>query len=379
MRILITILLISILSATYGQDVRVKRSIVDQALYLKDRWLEEVKNDTNNLSAADRSLMTAKAIYELVNARASIPGPQGEQGLQGLQGAPGAPGVNGADGSRWFDQAGAPNPNSGTIGDFSINSITGDFFEKTGVNTWTIRGNLRGPQGLQGLQGAPGADGTNGANGAKGDKGDKGEDGTSVTIKGTYHDVGSLPGAGNPGDGYMVGDSLWVWDQLNDNWHNVGRIRGLQGEQGVQGTPGSRWFDQAGTPNPANGVIGDFHLNRTTGDYYEKTGVNTWTNRGNIRGPQGLQGAQGAKGDKGDKGDTGSTGATGATGQAGAPGAKQYFGIGTPSSGLGVNGDTYINRLNGDLYSRVSGSWNVEMNIKGPAGSGGGQIINVDL
>ena len=66
---------------------------------------------------------------------------------------------------------------------------------------------------------------------------------------------------------------------------------GPTGSTGSQGTPGEKWFSQAGAPAGATGIVGDWALDTTSGDVYEKTGASTWTSRGNLRGPQvtGLQ------------------------------------------------------------------------------------------
>lgn len=373
MRVILSILLVCSLSAAYAQqDIRVKRSIVDQALYLKDRWLEGVKNDTANISDADRSLMTAKAIYELVNARTGIPGPQGETGETGATGATGAAG---ADGSVWYEGMATPTGGLGVDGDFYLNRSNGYYYTKT-AGSWTIRGSLMGSQGPAGPQGAAGIDGVNGANGATGPAGPKGEDGKGVTIKGSVADAGSLPGTGSPGDSWLVGDSLYVWDDSSSVYVNVGLIRGPQGDTGATGVPGSKWFDQSGTPNPATGVVGDFYINRTAGDYYEKTGVSAWTPRGTIRGPQGIQGIQGIQGATGA---TGAQGIQGIQGIQGAPGSRWYDGVGAPGAGLGANNDFYLNKSNGDYYLKASGAWSIQGNLKGPAGSSGGLLTNVNL
>jgi hypothetical protein len=59
-------------------------------------------------------------------------------------------------GEGWFSGTGAPSGALGTLGDWYINDANGDFYEKTGATTWTLRGNLQGPQGAQGVQGPPG-------------------------------------------------------------------------------------------------------------------------------------------------------------------------------------------------------------------------------
>ena len=90
------------------------------------------------------------------------PGPQGAQGAQGVkgdtgtqgpQGAPGPQGVAGTPGEVWFTGAGAPPGATGIVGDWWLDSSNGDYYEKTGASAWTLRGNLRGPQGIQGVPG----------------------------------------------------------------------------------------------------------------------------------------------------------------------------------------------------------------------------------
>lgn len=61
-----------------------------------------------------------------------------------------------------------------------------------------------------------------------------------------------------------------------------------QGETGPTGPKGSVWYNDAGVPNAVDGVIGDYYLNDTNGDVYEKTGESTWTLVGNIKGPSGI-------------------------------------------------------------------------------------------
>jgi hypothetical protein len=54
---------------------------------------------------------------------------------------------------------------------------------------------------------------------------------------------------------------------------------------------GNRWYSGAGAPAGSLGLIGDWYLNETNGDVYEKTGVSTWTLRDNFQGPPGENGA----------------------------------------------------------------------------------------
>jgi hypothetical protein len=201
------------------------------------------------------------------------PGPEGPQGPPGPQGATGAQGPPGPQGST--GSTGPPGPAGAT-----------------------------GPQGPQGDPGATGAQGpagpagSTGPQGAKGDKGDTGPTGPQGATGAT--------GAQGP--------------------------QGATGAQGPQGIPGSKWWTGAGAPPAATGAVGDWYLDSTAGDYYEKTGSSAWTLRGNLKGPtgaqgatgatgaQGAQGPQGTTGPQGPKGDTGAQGSTGPQGPAGTPG-----------------------------------------------------------
>lgn len=60
----------------------------------------------------------------------------------------------------------------------------------------------------------------------------KGADGTSVTILGSLANEGELPAIGNPGDAYLIGSDLYVWNPILSDWQNVGQIKGDQGEPG---------------------------------------------------------------------------------------------------------------------------------------------------
>jgi len=54
----------------------------------------------------------------------------------------------------------------------------------------------------------------------------------------------------------------------------------------------------------------------------------------------------------------------------GGGGASWYDGSGAPASGLGVDGDYYLNTANGDVYAKTASVWAVVGNITGPAGPG---------
>lgn len=51
-------------------------------------------------------------------------------------------------------------------------------------------------------------------------------------------------------------------------------------------------------------------------------------------------------------------------------------GAGAPSNSLGDNGDYYLDELTGNVYSKASGSWSLQTNIKGPQGPAGSVDLN---
>lgn len=184
-------------------------------------------------------------------------GAEGPKGDTGSQGPAGATGAQGTAGEKWSAGAGppvgtAPGP---ILGDWYLDTNTGDVYEKTGGTVWTLRGNIKGPKGDAGPTGAQG-------------------------------------------------------------------IQGPQGPTGPQGAA-EGWYSGLGAPATGTGNVGDWYLDVTTGNVYEKTAASVWTSRGNIKGAtgatgsQGPQGAQGATGAQGPKGDTGATGPQGPQGPAG--------------------------------------------------------------
>jgi hypothetical protein len=128
-------------------------------------------------------------------------GPQGDDGPQGPAGGVGPQGPAGTPGEAWFSGSGAPAGGTGIVGDWYLNADNGDVYEKTGASAWTLRGNIRGPQGDQGIQGVPGNDGADGDDGAPGAPGADGDDGIGMPVGGatdtvakknsaTDHDIG---------------------------------------------------------------------------------------------------------------------------------------------------------------------------------------------
>lgn len=69
-------------------------------------------------------------------------GPVGPEGPAGQDGAAGPVGNPGEDGQSTLTGNGTPSGGLGEVGDTYIDWATGDFYEKTGISTWTFRGRL---------------------------------------------------------------------------------------------------------------------------------------------------------------------------------------------------------------------------------------------
>ena len=93
---------------------------------------------------------------------------------------------------------------------------------------------------------------------------------------------------GDPLDGHLF---QYVSTSMEPTgWLDIGLI---QGPPGPDGTPGEKWFTAPGVPDattPVGAVTGDWYIDSTAGDYYEKMQVNdpgAWVLRGNLAGPPG--------------------------------------------------------------------------------------------
>jgi hypothetical protein len=64
-------------------------------------------------------------------------------------GAQGIPGVDGDDGATWIQAAGAPSAPTGVDDDIYLNTDNYDLYQKV-IGTWTLIGNIKGPQGPAG-------------------------------------------------------------------------------------------------------------------------------------------------------------------------------------------------------------------------------------
>lgn len=73
---------------------------------------------------------------------------------------------------------------------------------------------------------------------------------------------------------------------------------GAPGTNGLDGKNGATLRSGSATPDNAIGADGDYYLNLTTGDLFQRAG-GVYSASGNLKGPQGLQGLQGLAGNDG--------------------------------------------------------------------------------
>lgn len=241
----------------------------------------------------------------------------GNTALGGLGGLLGGGSGGSSSGGGWLSGSTVPTALNGDVNDFYINTSNGNYYKKTNSLTWTLLGNLKGPQGDPGPAGINGMDGSNGA-----------------------------PGA--------------------------------DGATGATGAAGATWLSGSAAPTGGQGSVNDFYIRTSNGAYYKKTGASTWTQQGSLAGPTGAtgatgsNGATGATGAVGSNGAAGATGATGATGAAGTNGATWLSGSSAPTGGQGSMNDFFLNSSNGTYYKKTGAStWTSQGSLKGATGATG--------
>jgi hypothetical protein len=160
--------------------------------------------------------------------------------------------------------------------------------------------------------------------------GSRGTDGTSVQILGSTSTYAALPGSylGDIGDGYITSDNghLNVW--VGDSWSDVGNIVGPQGELGYTGSigfTGSQGIDGYTGSQGDVGYVGSQGDVGYTGSQGEKGDAGYVGSQGDV-GYTGSTGDLGYVGSAGDLGYTGSIGFTGSAGSDGVIGRDGYTG-----------------------------------------------------
>ena len=279
--------------------------------------------------------------------------------------------------NQWKYGVGFPAVSLGTIGDYYLDTATGNVYNKNSGTSWILISNIMGPQGAigltgaQGIQGLPGTNGTNGAIGATGATGPAGAQGiqglTGATGPTGPQGIQGLPGTnGTNGAVGATGPIGLTGPTGPAGAQGIQGLTGATGVQGIQGLPGAN-----GT-NGAVGATGPIGLTGPAGT----NGANGATGPIGLTGPAGATGAQGIQGLPGTNGTNGATGPQGIQGIAGTNGAAVLNGTSAPISSTGTNGDFYINTATNTLYGpKVSGAWPAGISLVGPQGATGIQGI----
>jgi hypothetical protein len=317
----------------------------------------------------------------LINSQGPV-GPQGAKGATGATGAKGATGAQGpagTNGNTVLNGADTPASGVGNNGDFYLDTATETLYGPKAGGTWPTTGTSL--VGSQGLKGATGATGATGAQGPAGTNGNTVLNGASTPAS----------GVGDNGDFYLdtVTETLYG-PKAGGTWPTTGTSlvgpqgsagatggtgptgpTGATGAQGPAGTNGNTVLNGASTPTSGVGNDGDFYLDTATETLYGPKASSTWPTTGtSLVGPQGSAGATGGTGP------TGPTGATGAQGPAGTNGNTVLNGASTPTSGVGNNGDFYLDTATETLYGpKASGTWPATgtslVGPQGPVGANG--------
>jgi hypothetical protein len=189
--------------------------------------------------------------------------------------------------NQWKYGAGVPASNLGLVGDYYLDTATGNVYTKTTGNTWVLISNITGPQGVAGPTGPQGAIGAVGPQGIAGANGTNGVNGTNGLNSVTLTTV--EPAGVNCATG---GVKLEFGPDVNGN--------GLL--DAAESVPALTQY----VCNGANGAVGAAGPVGATG----------------ATGPQGLTGATGPAGVAGPAGAVGATGPQGIQGVAGANGTN---------------------------------------------------------
>jgi len=187
----------------------------------------------------------------LIQSSTGPAGPTGPQGPAGPQGTPG---------EVWYLVSSPPVSTLGIVGDLALNTTNGNYYEKTGSSTWTLRGSLIGPTGATGPQGPAGATGGTGPQGPKGDTGATGSTGP----QGPPGTTGATGAQGPQGDPGPTGPQGPKGDTGATGATGPQGPQGIQGIQGPQGPSGASTFlSGSGAPTAGVGVDGSIYMDYT--------------------------------------------------------------------------------------------------------------------
>jgi hypothetical protein len=263
----------------------------------------------------------------------------------------------------------AVQPSSPQVGDIWVDS------NDDAVNLWT--GSSWNPIAVATTAGPTGP---TGPTGVIGETGPTGPFGFGVSILGSYADLTALQTAvplGNVGDSYIIDNELYIWDDENIEWDNVGPVVGPTGPTGPTGATGLNAFifDYLRTGSNAYEVgeivfySSSYYICLATNDAILPDAVGAlgvyWDSY-SFTGETGPTGATGPSG-----GPTGPTGPVGPTGPEGGPtGPTGPTGpsVTGPTGPTGAVGDTGPTGPQGQSFA-TSGTVPTAANSAGTAGS----------
>lgn len=247
-------------------------------------------------------------------------------------------GLGGGSGSKWLSGNSIPTSLQGAVGDFYINTSNGKFYKKTTAVTWSLQGDLTGPEGAAGATGPTGRGYENSSSSSSVSIG-TGSKSFTITDRGAYV-VGSRVRASvtsDPSNKYMEGEITAI--------SNSNMTIDVDAKKG------------SGTHNDWNFSIAG--IKGSKGDDGE-------TGPAGAEGPQGATGATGPQGPAGVNGVTGPQGPAGAAGENGTDGATWLSGSSYPSASLGSINDFYIRTSNNAYYKKTgSSTWTLQGTLGG--------------
>jgi hypothetical protein len=182
-------------------------------------------------------------------------GASGDPGPQGPPGTPGTPGATGAPGSAWYSSTAAPASGTGVVGDWHLNTATGDVYRKTAATTWTLQGNIRGPTGAAGATGPAGISIWSTATAINGSGSTAGV--VPVVASGRAAQIGDLVLSTNANSLGNVGVVASVQSASSVTVTYVANVRGATGATGATGPTGPQGNPGATGPAGPTGPQGD--------------------------------------------------------------------------------------------------------------------------
>lgn len=189
-------------------------------------------------------LLLAGALFFTSCSKTGETGPQGDQGIQG---------VAGKDGGMFYSGDTAPATTLGKAGDMYLDKASGTLYGPKTESGWGTPLGLKGPAGDAGPTGATGATGDAGPAGTTGPVGPAGPAGPT----GPTGSTGPMGPAGSTGPA---------------------------GATGPAGQAGSQILSGTANPTASQGSIGDYYLNKTSGDLFGPKTSGGWGSPISLRG-----------------------------------------------------------------------------------------------